>query len=396
MSLMSVTLFAPMALAALAALLIPLLIHLARRSEQRPTDFAALRWLREKPKPRHRLRFDEWPLLLLRIFLLILLAVWLARPMLEGGASDAPWVAVVPGVDPAVARTSTSDPDARLHWLAPDSPELDQPAPTGSFPIASLLRQLDAELPSDVLLTVLVPEVLQGVDAQRPRLSRAVQWRVLPGTMPSPELASAATVPTLAARHAPERQDAVRYLRAAASAWQPTPKDAAPSSDSNFSAGTVSEALDAEARWLAWLSPGPLPAAIQTWISDGGVALLDSEATFEPRGSRVVAWRDALGQPLVESAAHGKGRVLRLTRALTPASMPQLLEPDFPRRLRALFDTVPPEPTRVAANDYTPTLGGESYPQSPRDLRPWLALLIALTLLFERGLATRRRRGVAP
>jgi len=393
---MDLTLLAPAALAALAALLVPLLIHLARRSEQRPTDFAALRWLRQKPKPRHRLRFDEWPLLLLRLLLLTLLALWLARPMLDGSASQAPWVAVVPGVDPAVAREAITEADARLHWLATDSPELDQPTPTGMQPIASLLRQLDAELPTDVPLTVLVPEVLQGVDAQRPRLSRAVQWRVLPGTVPVPEPTSPAAVPRLAVRHAPERKDALRYLRAAASAWQPAPKDSAEPVAPDLSTATVDEPLDSDVRWLAWLAPGALPAAIEDWISGGGIALLDSDTTFESNAARIVLWRDELGQPLVEGAAHGKGRVLRLTRALTPAEMPQLMEPDFPRQLRALFDTPPPAPTRVAANHYSPTLGGETYPQSPRDLRPWLALLIVLTLLIERWLATRRRRGAAP
>ena len=74
----------PAGLAALAALLLPLLLHLARRHEQTPTDFAALRWLRQKPKPRHRIRFDEWPLLLLRLLLLALLALWLAKPVLSG------------------------------------------------------------------------------------------------------------------------------------------------------------------------------------------------------------------------------------------------------------------------------------------------------------------------
>ena len=96
---MNLAFLLPAAFAALAALLLPLLIHLARRSEQRPTDFAALRWLRAKPKPRRRIRFDEWPLLVARLLLLAALVLLLARPVLFGSAGDAPWVAVVPGVD---------------------------------------------------------------------------------------------------------------------------------------------------------------------------------------------------------------------------------------------------------------------------------------------------------
>ena len=64
---MSVALLAPAALAALAALLLPLLIHLARRSELHPVDFSALRWLRAQLRPRRRLRFEDWPLLLLML-----------------------------------------------------------------------------------------------------------------------------------------------------------------------------------------------------------------------------------------------------------------------------------------------------------------------------------------
>ena len=89
----------PAALVALIALVIPLALHLARHSEARPTDFAALEWLREKPRPKSRLRFDEWPLLALRLLLITGIALWLARPVLPGSADLTPVVAAVPSVD---------------------------------------------------------------------------------------------------------------------------------------------------------------------------------------------------------------------------------------------------------------------------------------------------------
>ena len=89
----------PGALAALAAILIPLVIHIARRTEERPIEFAALRWLRQKPRPKSRLQFDERLLLAARMLLLILLALWLAAPVLFGAGGTAPYVAVAPGVD---------------------------------------------------------------------------------------------------------------------------------------------------------------------------------------------------------------------------------------------------------------------------------------------------------
>ena len=387
---MSPALLLPVALAALLALVVPLLIHLARRSEQRPTDFAALRWLRQKPKPRHRVRFDEWPLLWLRLLLLALLALWLARPVLFDSADETPWVAVLPGVDVAQVTASVGDGKARMHWLAPGFPELEQAAPTGALPFASLLRQLDAELPANVSLTVFVPEQLQGADAMRPQLSREVQWKVVVGGMPAQKSAPL-TAPVLTVRHAPERADALRYLRAAAVAWQQTTSTA-----TNFSSGPVAEPLTANARTLVWLAPGPLPPAITDWISKGGTALLDAQAEFKFSTPTTVYWRDAVGAPLVEGAAFGEGLVLRFTRPLDAAAMPQVLEPDFPRELRDLLQAPAPAPSRAMANDYTPITGGASFAQPPRNLQPWLALLVALLLVIERWLATRRSRGVAP
>lgn len=388
---MNLALLLPAALAALAALALPLLIHLARRSEQRPTDFAALRWLRQKAKPRHRIRFDEWPLLLTRLLLLALLALWLAKPVLFGSASDAPWLVAVPGVDAAGLRAAIGGHDGPRRWLAPGFPELEQAPPAGAVPIASLLRQLDAELPASARLTVLIPEHLSGADAQRPLLARAVDWRVLPGAMPAGE-PRRAPAPILSVRYAPDRAPALRYLRAAAIAWQASGTGQSP----RFSAAPVTRPLPADARQLVWLAPGALPAPILRWIENGGTALLDAQTQAPDTAAMSVRWRDADGAALAEGAALGRGRVLRFTRPLQPAAMPSLLDADFPQRLRALFEPAPAPPSRVAARDYAPLTGAAAYPLPPRDLQPWLALLIGLALLGERWLASRTNRAAAP
>jgi hypothetical protein len=387
---MSLAFLLPAGLAALAALLLPLLIHLARRSEQRPIQFAALRWLRQKPKPRHRIRFDEWLLLALRLLLLVALALLLARPVLVGGASEAPWIAVVPGVDLTQARAVQTPENTRWHWLAPGFPSLDEPAPASSASVTSLLRELDAGLPAGATLTVLVPEQLTGVDAQLPALSHDIQWRVLPGSMP----AAAAPVATAFApsiRYAAQHEAAMRYLRAAQAAWK---GDGANAVASDTAPNTQS--VPASARQLIWLAPGPLPAAIDAWIREGGNALLGHDSTLANLPATTVLWRDATGASLVEGTAHGKGRVMRFTRELAPQALPALLEPDFPQRVRALFDPPRAAPTRVLAATHQPLTGGPVFPQSPRDLQPWLVLLIAILFLVERWLATGARRAVAP
>ena len=124
--------------------------------------------------------------------------------------------------------------------------------------------------------------------------------------------------------------------------------------------------------------------------------MLATDTEYEFPTASIVYWRDEIGAPLVEGAALGRGRVLRFTRAFSPTAMPQLLQPEFPRNLRNLFATPAPAPARVVANDYAPIKGPAPYAQPPRDLQPWLALLIAVLLLVERWVATRRRRGVSP
>lgn len=391
---MTPALLFPAGLAALAAVIIPLAIHIARRSEQSPTDFAALRWLRAKPKPRSRLRFDEWPLLIARLLLIALAALWLARPVLTGDAGADVYVAAAPGAD-----TSELGEDVEAHWLAPGFPRIEagEAAPTGSAPIGSLVRQLDADLPAATRLSVLVPPVLDGADGERPRLSRTVDWRVTgpPTTRSTTRQGVAAPEPpALSVRHDAAHAGVVRFLRAVASAWT------TPGQSLEIDVAGVDDALPSKDRVLVWLAGGTLPEPVLAWIREGGTTLISADAVA-PEGMRTALWRDETGRALVEAIlptplAKGQGRLLRLTRPLTPAETPQLLQTDFPTRLRAVLEPEPPAPTRVAAVDYAPLAGAEASLQGPRDLRPWLGVLIALTLLGERFLATRRRRAVSP
>lgn len=390
---MNLAFLVPAALAALTALLLPLLIHLARRSEQRPTPFAALRWLRQKPKPRHRIRFDEWPLLLVRLLLLVLLALLLARPVLFGSQGHAPYVAVAPGVSAAQARATPAGTDARWHWLASGFPPLSDTPPHTGASITSLVRELDASLPANVPVTVLVPAWFDGADGERLVLSRKVDWRVIaaPAPIPAASARDAEAVQMPVVRHSPERDASLRYLRAAFIAWRPSD-----TSTTAFDLASTTQPVPRDARRLVWLAPGDVPASVRAWIRGGGVALIDADARLDDVSSAVPMWRSDTGDVLVDGAAYGRGRVMRLHRALTPDAMPQLLDPTFPRRLRALFEPAAMAPTRVVAADHAPATGMTAFAPPPRDLQPWLVLLIVTVFALERWLATGRRRAVAP
>lgn len=388
---MNFALLLPAGLAALAALAIPLLIHLARRSEQRPTVFAALKWLTARPRPRTRLRFDEWWLLALRLLLLALIALLLARPVLSGAEDASPVVAVVPG---ARLDRAGVPADARIVWLAPGFPAYARgrpptPSAAASASPTSLLRELDARLPRDVRVTVQVPPELASVDAERPRLSRGVDWRVVAGASPPAAVAPATQPPRLAIRHAPMRAASVVYLRAANAAWSTAGAD--PAED----VAGVEAPIAASTRHLAWLAEGPVPAAVVEWVEGGGVLLLDARAAWPERLSMTARWSDAAGV-VVEGATVGRGRVLRLTRDLVPQRIPALLDGGFPGRLRAVLEPTPPAPARVRAQAHAPLAGAAAFVPAPRELQPWLILAIALLFGLERWAATGPRGRTAP
>ncbi|WP_269792598.1 BatA domain-containing protein [Stenotrophomonas sp. Iso1] len=377
----------PAGFLALAALLLPLLIHLARRDQQQLIDFAALRWLSAKPRPRRRIRFDEWPLLLVRLLLLALLALLLARPALNGLIDATPRVAVLPGLELAKARAAVDAPQAKWLWLAKDFPRIDEgtAAPPANQPVASLLRELDATLPPEAPLTVIVPSVLQDLDAQRPRLSRVVQWQIVESPAATPA-ATKTTAPQLQVRHDEAGTAALRYLRAVNQAWHP---------DAALDSRQDSRLFDDGAAVRVWLSARSIPDATLAWTRTGGTLLVDARTPIPADAQRTTRWHDDNGNVLLEQISHANARWLRWTTALDATSMPSLLDAHFPQQLQAQLQASP-SPGRATAAAMSPHPGADAYPQPARELAPWLILAIALLFLLERWMATaRRRRGHA-
>ncbi|MDR6991996.1 BatA domain-containing protein [Luteimonas sp. 3794] len=382
---MSFGLLAPVALAALAAWLLPLLLHLARRDATRPTPFAALRWLREKPRPRRRLRFDDWPLLLVRLLLLALVALWLAWPVLHGATAPARWTVVVPGVvDDAI--TVVAGDEAPPRWLAPGFPTIDGPsAPAlGTASVSSLLRELDMTLPMGTTLAVIAPEVIDGADGGPVALSRAVDWRIAPSRVED-AASGPAPAPRIDVLGIEADDPALRVLRAVARAWRPDDADAF--------AVVGPEATPRADALVAWWHEGAPDADLQQHVA-GGVLLLGPAAARDPNAEWQPIWRDADGEVLAERAACAAATCIRLTRALDPAHLPAVLDPEFPSRLRALVRPSP-APGRITAEAFKPTTGVAAYPPTPRDLRPWWALLVALVFALERWMAASPRRNRA-
>ena len=409
---MNMGLLLPTALIALLALAVPVLLHLIRQTEQKRIEFAALRWLVARAQPRRRPRFNEWLLLILRLLLLFFLAVWLAQPVLMGRPDLRPWVVVAPAIDASQraaqlpARTSK---DAQWHWLAPGFPSFDTPAPqdspSTSTSISSLLRELDATLPEDVALTVLVPEQFDATDAQRARISRTIRWLPVPGTTAF----GPATAPKpmrIAAYADTEHRTSLPYLRAAAIAWATQARPPAIASTSTQAATPITsatlreiagiDALQADDTHLLWLTSAPVPPQQQQWVRNGGLMLLAQDSTTASLDwtDANVAWRDADGAPLALRRHDGKGVWLRMLAPFTPESMPALLEPEFPLALKSMLQTTLPVATHVWADAYAPAADPQAVhaAQSPRSLDSLFALLIGVLFGIERWFAMSMRR----
>jgi hypothetical protein len=389
---MNLSLLFPAGLAALFALLLPLLLHLQRQPEARPTDFAALRWLGEKLRPRQRLQLEERLLLLLRILLLACIALLFAQPVWTARGEGRPWVLVSTQIDPAQLKAlqasapgalSSYPRDAQWHWLAPGFPAFDTPVPPSQQATSSLLREADAQLPPKAALTVLAPEIIDGLDGERPRLARVVDWRVLPGA-PAPRAPAANKPGLLAIRFAPGREAGLRFLRAAAQA-----------NGHGLDVGPLEQPIPATAQALVWLSAAALPENARAWTAQGGTLLLDSHSAVANTTSAVPLWRDAQGKTLLSASPLGRGRLLQWQVELQPAQMPGLLDASFAERFESWLQPATTTPTRAAGQALRPQLGARNYPRVPSALDPALVWLALLVFAIERWFATRAGRGVS-
>jgi hypothetical protein len=337
-----IALLAPIGLAALAALALPLLIHLLRRPQDRVVLFAAWRYLAEPPRPRERLQLRHWLLLALRMLLIAVLALLLSQMIWRGIDKAAPAVTVLwPGVDASTA------PDHALQ-LAADAP-------------ASRLRQLDSELPPGTALTVRVPEIVTGLDAERLRLSREVLWEVVPGASPA---ALESRPIKISIRSDGEGNAELPTVHALLQAWQ--------SQGRVIAADTAAQdvAIDADSGLLFWLGGKPTPE-VERWIAQGGHALMSRQ----PDGIAADApWT---------LHTQGRGGSLRFSDPFDASRVTALREPQVPLQLAAVLL---PRPVidRAAAVAAKPLLGARAGEAPGTPLDTVLVLIAALLFAAER------------
>ncbi|MEO8673186.1 MAG: BatA domain-containing protein [Tahibacter sp.] len=384
---MNLVLLTPLALLGFAALLLPVLLHLSRRQEHRVTPFAALRWLAGPAFARRRLRVIRPWLLLLRLLLLASCIALLAQPVLRGDWRGArPWVVVVPGADLAAARARLPGDAARWHWLTAGFPEIDKSINSEPQATASLLRELDTELPPDTHLSIVAPARLGGLDGERIRLTRTLEWIILPATAASPMPAPTSTPLRVAIRYDASGEPGLRFARAVVAAWNALDPD-------HYVADiqTVEHPVGADSTWLWWLADD-IPPAVDAWINAGGIALT---TPARPDTQAQTVWSDAEGNPLATETLRGRGRRIALSVPLTPITLPAVFDANFPQRVMSLLRGAAPAPVQAYAEQSLSSDGARRATSTPFRLDDSLIALIALLFALERGIAMRPVRSVA-
>ena len=345
-------LLAPAGLFGLLAIAIPVVIHLISRGRGRRVLVGNIELVRAARQSRvTALRLTEWLLLLLRIAIVVVAMLLLARLALQGSAGAEPGASYV---TPGWLRSATDTERAELLALEPAARVL-----TTGYPPA---RVYDPELANEgydawPLLAERLCALRQagsvGVYAaprkgaygsHRPKLPNAINWRLAAAATEPLELASRGLV-----IHDNDQVGEVRQLERALAAlkrhrvpqlaWETCPSD---------DITCISRSRD----WVAWLADAEPPG-------DLGEARL-----FRPQGP---TWRQNLSDPLFPEVL--------LAAPLSDAQQPQIW-------LGRSVD-------RVALDAGAESPGSVPLPHRPLHL--WLGLLLAALWAIERLLSERRR-----
>jgi hypothetical protein len=181
----------PIALWALAGLLVPLLIHLFSHDRGRRLPFAAVRFIPGfKSQQLRSPRLSQWLLFLLRCLLLTLIAVMLARPVLrdEGRLGGDVAVLVSPlallsGAETtrSLARQIAASNATEARLLAADFPILSDQSVGDVHGAWSLLAELQNRIEPETRLLVLIADDPRETLASKPRFQHEVEWLVVSG-----------------------------------------------------------------------------------------------------------------------------------------------------------------------------------------------------------------------
>lgn len=216
-------LLAPAGLLGLLAIAIPVAIHMISRGRGRRVLIGNIELVRAARQTRvTTLRLTQWLLLLLRVAIVIIAALLLARLALQGiGSADADVSYVTPGwlrsaTDVEQAELLSLEPAARV--LTPGFPEAKGYEPGIAAPgydIWPLLAERLSTLRHTGTVDVYTEPSIAAFGDRRPRLPNEISWHLATAAAVNEALESRGLV-----IHDPDRADDVRRLELALAALQ--------------------------------------------------------------------------------------------------------------------------------------------------------------------------------
>ena len=401
----------PIWLFGLAALALPLALHLWSRRTGRPIRIGSIRLLAGAPLATARSwRIQEPWILLLRCVVLAALVVALAGPYWAPRDAAGPTWALV--ADDVADRAALTDSLQHAGIVV-------RPLDSANFWMA--LREADRAAPPGTRFLVFAPALLRNFRGARPVIGSAVEWHSRPaadaGAPPAVQRMGARVVALYAD---PGRREDARYVAAALrAAGLATGIRAIVTVRPPHGAGESA----ADADWAIWLSDRSVPEAIRRRVREG--ATLVSDAGTDPasrRRTRIVlaeqpsdawlerrsvaandgapVWSDGAGAPLLTVAREGRGVHYRFHSRFAPAWTDFVLRPAFPEAMARLWVGADPggergDDRRIArsqllpVSDRTLRSAASAGPQRSLFLPAWL--LAVLLFLLERQLAARPR-----
>lgn len=405
----------PWGLLALAALLLPLAIHLLSRSRGRRVLVGNIALYRQRRRLRvFEARIQEWPLLLLRLLLLLVAAILvaeLAREQRSTLAGDVAYVTPEWLADQGAAAAAALPAD-QVRVLAP------------SFPPAGVYEPESAESQAD--LYGVLAERLAAVDHRgevtvyalgtagqfpiaAPGLSQRVRWML---SAPSTPTQTAPLTLSVMLYHAAERLTDAKRVAAALSlaaeqrqvslyiatiavpagevVTEVSRVDGAPSSALRVAIG-LGVAIDPTVPVTVFADSNPGPAVSRFQLPGQAAdtyAVRPALLEGLQQDWRKVLWRAENGQPVLVLLPSTHGRHLRYLDRLTMGDNALLASEVFPETLLRLLvgESVwwrghvhsLANPVRALM------VPGVDAPVPQQPLRPWLALLLAGLVALER------------
>lgn len=360
----------PLGLAALATLLVPILIHLARRRPEHPIRVGSLRHLSAGLAPRRaRSRISEPWLLAARMLLLATLAAFLARPFIRR--------APLPNAPVSLLLVPSALPEDSLRLLFPASDSLlAAGAELRRLPMADLwseIAELDADLPDGSSLAVAAPLHLR-VAGSRPAIRSTVSLHRLPSAasfaLPARPRESLSVTIAADSSHRIAAERAAAAFRAVAELR----------GDSLVL--TEGAALPVGESWIVWLADSePTPAHL--------AAVRAGATLFTGAGGETA---HAGGAVTIEPLA--RGRIITASWLETPSldgSFPELIAQTWPEP-SALAPTET-APRRISNRQLLPERAAPPRTTEPRTELGRALLAFAFVLfLLERWLAHRPAR----